>query len=145
MQYDKSFKDEAAKLSDEIGVKTATAQLGIPLLLTCDNVSLRLTWDFVSFWYYLNKNRNLLVGGNASGKITVLEVANVALGAYPAGYKSYVLSCFVCNISEDDVRRKNQQTAQKDVLISQDIEQYPCYIGTNSLWEEKNFQSIEEF
>lgn len=43
MQYDKSFKDEAAKLSDKIGVKTATAQLGIPLLLTCDNVSLRLT------------------------------------------------------------------------------------------------------
>ena len=30
MQYDKSFKEEAVKLSDEIGVKTAAAQLGIP-------------------------------------------------------------------------------------------------------------------
>lgn len=30
MQYDKSFKEEALKLSDEIGVKAAAAQLGIP-------------------------------------------------------------------------------------------------------------------
>ena len=30
MQYDKIFKDEAVKLSDEIGVKAAAAQLGIP-------------------------------------------------------------------------------------------------------------------
>lgn len=29
MQYDKSFKEEALKLSDEIGVKAAAAQLGI--------------------------------------------------------------------------------------------------------------------
>ena len=30
MQYDKSFKEEALKLSDEIGVKATVAQLGIP-------------------------------------------------------------------------------------------------------------------
>lgn len=30
MLYDKSFKDEAVKLSDEIGVKAAASQLGIP-------------------------------------------------------------------------------------------------------------------
>lgn len=30
MQYDKSFKEESLKLSDEIGVKAAAAQLGIP-------------------------------------------------------------------------------------------------------------------
>ena len=30
MQYDKSFKDEAVKLSDEIGVKAAASQLRIP-------------------------------------------------------------------------------------------------------------------
>ena len=30
MQYDKNFKEEAVKLSDEIGIKAATAQLGIP-------------------------------------------------------------------------------------------------------------------
>ncbi len=30
MQYDKTFKEEAVKLSDEIGAKAAAAQLGIP-------------------------------------------------------------------------------------------------------------------
>ena len=30
MQYDKSFKDEAVKLSDELGLKAAAAQLEIP-------------------------------------------------------------------------------------------------------------------
>ena len=30
MQYEKSFKEEAMKLSDEICVKSAAAQLGIP-------------------------------------------------------------------------------------------------------------------
>ena len=30
MQYDKSFKEEAVRLSDEIGVKNAAEQLGIP-------------------------------------------------------------------------------------------------------------------
>ena len=30
MQYDRTFKEEAVKLSDEIGVKAAAAQLGIP-------------------------------------------------------------------------------------------------------------------
>lgn len=30
MQYEKSFKEEAVKLSDEIGVKAAAAQLGVP-------------------------------------------------------------------------------------------------------------------
>lgn len=30
MVYEKSFKEEAIKLSDEIGVKNAAAQLGIP-------------------------------------------------------------------------------------------------------------------
>lgn len=30
MQYDKLFKEEAKKLSDEIGLKVAASQLGIP-------------------------------------------------------------------------------------------------------------------
>lgn len=33
MQYDKSFNEEALKLSDEIGVRAAAAQLGITSLL----------------------------------------------------------------------------------------------------------------
>ena len=30
MQYDKTFKEEAVRLSDDIGLKNAAAQLGIP-------------------------------------------------------------------------------------------------------------------
>ena len=30
MQYDKAYKEEAVRLSDEIGVKKASEQLGIP-------------------------------------------------------------------------------------------------------------------
>ena len=30
MTYDKSFKEEAVRLSDEIGVKKASEQLGVP-------------------------------------------------------------------------------------------------------------------
>ncbi|MDD7027271.1 MAG: ATP-binding protein [Lachnospiraceae bacterium] len=54
--------------------------------------------------FKFNKNMNLLIGKNASGKTTVLEAVNVALGAYLAAYKSYVSSRFVRNISESDVR-----------------------------------------
>ena len=38
MQYDNSFKQEAIELSDEIGVRKATEQLGIPYytLADCD-------------------------------------------------------------------------------------------------------------
>lgn len=36
MQYDKSFKEEAVKLSDEIGVKAAASQLGIPYYTLAD-------------------------------------------------------------------------------------------------------------
>lgn len=32
-KYDREFKEEAVKLSDEIGVKQAAAQLGIPTAL----------------------------------------------------------------------------------------------------------------
>ena len=34
--YEKSFKEEAVKLSDEIGVKKAAAQLGIPYYTLAD-------------------------------------------------------------------------------------------------------------
>jgi hypothetical protein len=36
MQYDNSFKQEPLKLSDEIGVRKATEQLGIPYYTLAD-------------------------------------------------------------------------------------------------------------
>ena len=36
MQYDNSFKQEALELSDEIGVRKAAEQLGIPYYTLCD-------------------------------------------------------------------------------------------------------------
>lgn len=37
--------------------------------------------------FAFDKNMNVLIGTNASGKTTVLEAVNVALGAYLAAYK----------------------------------------------------------
>lgn len=87
----------------------------------------------------LDKSMNLLIGINASGKTTILEAVNVALGAYLAAYKHYVPSRFVYNISEKDVRRKNQRTDQKGVLISSDIAQYPCSIQAVLMMDEKEY------
>ena len=42
--------------------------------------------------FKLNENMNLLIGSNASGKTSILESVNVALGAYLAAYKYYVPS-----------------------------------------------------
>lgn len=89
--------------------------------------------------FQLDKKMNLLIGINASGKTTVLEAANVALGAYLAAYKTYVPSRFVRNISENDVRRKNQHALQKDVLISSGIGQYPCFVEARLVMDGKEF------
>ncbi|MBP3608818.1 MAG: AAA family ATPase [Lachnospiraceae bacterium] len=89
--------------------------------------------------FALDQHMNVLVGSNASGKTTVLEAACVMLGAYLAAYKRYVPSRFVFNISEWDVHRKLQKAAQPDVLISPDIAQYPCMIGTNLIMDKDSF------
>ena len=93
--------------------------------------------------FKFNKDMNLLIGKNASGKTSVLEAVNVALGAYLAAYKFYVPSRFVRNISESDVRRKNQQTEQKDVFLSSDIEQYPCYVGAQLFMGDKTLNKYQ--
>lgn len=87
-----------------------------------------------------DKNMNVLIGTNASGKTTVLEAVNVALGAYLAAYKHYVPSRFVINISDSDVRRKNQSTKERDVLISTGIEQYPCEITVILCMDNKPYE-----
>lgn len=87
----------------------------------------------------LDRHMNLLIGKNASGKTTALEAVNVALGAYLAAYKTYVPGRFVRNISENDIRRKNQKTAQKDVLLSSDIGQYPCFIEAELVMDDKKY------
>ena len=48
--------------------------------------------------FTLNPRMNVFAGKNGSGKTTVLEAANVMLGAYLAAYKTYVPSRFVYNI-----------------------------------------------
>lgn len=89
--------------------------------------------------FQFDKNMNLLIGVNASGKTTVLEAANVALGAYLAAYKTYVPSRFVRNISDRDVRRKNQQSTPKDVLLGTGIEQYPCFVDVELIMDGKKY------
>ncbi len=85
----------------------------------------------------LNEHMNILIGNNSSGKTTILEAVNVALGAYLAAYKQYVPSRFVKNISEKDVHRKLQRTEQKDILISSGIEQYPCAVEAELVMNKK--------
>lgn len=46
MQYDNSFKQEAIELSDEIGVRKATEQLGIPYYTLAD-------------WRYIRKQQGV--------------------------------------------------------------------------------------
>ena len=89
--------------------------------------------------FAFDKHMNVLIGSNASGKTTVLEAACVMLGAYLAAYKKYVPSRFVFNISEWDVHRKVQKAVQSDVLISPNIAQYPCVIGTNLIMNKESF------
>ena len=76
--------------------------------------------------FVLNSRMNVFAGKNGSGKTTVLEAANVVLGAYLAAFKTYVPSRFVFNIKSTDARRKTQISDDSRILTAGAIPQYPC-------------------
>ena len=72
---------------------------------------------------------NVFAGKNGSGKTSVLEAANVMLGAYLAAYKTYVPSRFVYNIKSTDARRKTLISDDSMILTTGSIAQYPCEVS----------------
>ncbi|MDD3278227.1 MAG: AAA family ATPase [Lachnospiraceae bacterium] len=87
--------------------------------------------------FELKRHMNVLIGKNAAGKTTILEAVNVMLGAYLAAYKKYVPSRFVYNISDDDILQKTVRLHSKDAAITPTIQQYPCTVGCDLIWDGK--------
>lgn len=95
---------------------------------------------FESNCYKLNPQMNVLAGKNGSGKTSILEAANIILGAYLAAYKTYVPSRYVRNIAEKDVHRKILRTENPSVLTTGGVSQYPCRVTGKVQWgKEGNF------
>ena len=88
--------------------------------------------------FTLNPRMNVFAGKNGSGKTTVLEAANVMLGAYLAAYKTYVPSRFVYNIKSADVRQKAQISEDSTIFTTGTISQYPCKISCIAKWGEQD-------
>lgn len=88
--------------------------------------------------FILNPRMNVFAGKNGSGKTTVLEAANVMLGAYLAAYKTYVPSRFVYNIKSTDARQKAQITEDSTILTAGTISQYPCKVSCKAVWERED-------
>lgn len=91
--------------------------------------------------FVLNSRMNVFAGKNGSGKTTVLEAANVVLGAYLAAFKTYVPSRFVFNIKSTDARRKTQISDDSRILTVGAIPQYPCKVSCKAAWN-INHESI---
>lgn len=88
--------------------------------------------------FTLNPRMNVFVGKNGSGKTSVLEAANVMLGAYLAAYKTYVPSRFVYNIKSTDARQKAQISEDSTILTTGTISQYPCKVSCKAKWDKKS-------
>ena len=88
--------------------------------------------------FTLNPRMNVFVGKNGSGKTSVLEAANVMLGAYLAAYKTYVPSRFVYNIKSTDARQKAQISEDSTILTTGTISQYPCKVSCKARWDKKS-------
>lgn len=88
--------------------------------------------------FILDKDMNVFVGKNASGKTSVLEAVCVILGAYLAAFKTYVPSRYVYNIRQNDIRIKFRDGIIQDTLLSSGERQFPCrvacelFFGTNN-------------
>lgn len=110
-----------------------------------DSISLSNYRKFENNTFHLNPGMNVFIGKNASGKTTVLEAASVMLGAYLAAFKEYVPSRFVQNISDADVRRKNNKFS-KLMATPQGVPQFPCSINCVMKWDDEEipFQRIVE-
>ncbi len=110
-----------------------------------DSILLSNYRKFENYTFHLNPGMNVFIGKNASGKTSVLGAASVMLGAYLAAFKEYVPSRFVQNISDADVRRKNNKMS-KQLAAPQGVPQFPCLIKCVMKWEEKelSFQRILE-
>lgn len=117
-----------------------------------DKITLHNFKKFEELTVCFNQQMNVLVGKNASGKTTVLEAATVIAGAMLSSFKEYVPSRFVQNLSDSDVRLKNQTTValrksagnQSRVapLLAAMIQQYPCNIAADIVWDEKKARCV---
>ena len=85
--------------------------------------------------FTLNPRMNVFAGKNGSGKTTVLEAANVMLGAYLAAFKTYVPSRFVFNIKTGDVRWKAQISDDNTILTTGMVPQYPSGVSCTAQWD----------
>ncbi|MCM1326341.1 MAG: AAA family ATPase [Bacteroidales bacterium] len=110
-----------------------------------DSISLSNYRKFENTTFHLNPGINVFIGKNASGKTSVLEAVSVMLGAYLAAFKEYVPSRFVQNLSDADVRRKNNKFS-KMLATPHGVPQFPCSINCVMKWDDKRipFQRILE-
>ncbi len=110
-----------------------------------DSITLSNYRKFEDITFHLNPGMNVFIGKNASGKTSLLEAVSVMLGAYLAAFKEYVPSRFVQNISDADVRRKNNKFS-KLMATPQGVSQFPCSINCVMKWDDKeiSFQRILE-
>lgn len=93
--------------------------------------------------FQLDKQMNVFAGKNSTGKTSVLEAANVVLGAYLAAYKTYVSSQYVFNISSDDAHLEKLQQKDQDVLQAGGIPQYPCTVQCRMHWGHSQEKEIK--
>ena len=93
--------------------------------------------------FHLNRQMNVFIGKNASGKTSIIEAATIQLGAYLSSFKEYVPSRYVMNISEgnDDVHLKNKHTSLSDlsrVVAPDKTSQFPCAVKSKIVLDDRD-------